>query len=213
MVDDVGVLTRYFVQDGRVHGIRRISTGLGNRKRSMFAGNTIVAGMDILESVITCLDGMVYVVTPEDILFHLLPHIQKSTRHHSVPLQDIIDSLPSTLQIVSSSVIQLICECTASNNSFVPDTYKFSASRTLHVLRKKVEALVPVLGSSIQAEFVEKKISTVLGHSIPTNMDQIRLLAQTKCAVEIVSENLDEHCATLLLQSYEYRLPIFMARS
>jgi hypothetical protein len=199
---DLGVPTRYVVQDRNIHAIMRISTPQGERKRSLFVGDTIIAGTT--RNVHFNVDGTMYIVTRQDILFHILPHLHHCAQGHSRPLQDIIDALPLTLQFVEPELLMLVCECTPSTHPLVPDTYKLSPLRVLAILRKKVDALIPVLGSSLQAEFIDKKIAVPLGHPCPTDMDHIRSLARTKCAVDVISGNLDAEITLQLTQSYEY---------
>lgn len=151
---------------------------------------------------------MIYVATPEDILFHILPNLKKVTAHHSLPFQDILDSLPYQLQkCLPQNLLPKICDCTESTNEFIPDTYKLSSIRVLQILNRKVDALIPVLGSSFQSEFVEKQLSLVIGQEPPSNFSQIQLLAKRKCAMELISSNLDEEYTQLFFQSTEYLTP------
>jgi hypothetical protein len=124
---------------------------------------------------------------------------------HSLPLQDIIDLLPHPLNsITTPTLIQAICERTESSNSLIPDTYKLSPDRVLRILQRKVDALVPVLGDSIVAEFVEKPLSLVIGQEAPSNFLQIRELARRKCAMDIISADLDDEYTRQLHESTEY---------
>jgi hypothetical protein len=126
---------------------------------------------------------------------------------HSLPLQDIIDLLPHPLNpITTSALIQAICNRTESSNSLIPDTYKLSPDRVLRILQRKVDALVPVLGDSIVAEFVEKPLSLVIGQETPSNFLQIRELARRKCAMDIISADLDDEFTRQLHESTEYVL-------
>src|SRR5271169_6344952 len=133
-------------------------------------------------------DGMIYLATPQDILFHVLPHLKTLTSHHSLPSQDILDALPPPLpKLTPPQLIHAICDCTESTNSLIPDTYKLSMTRILNILSRKVDALIPVLGESILAEYVEKPLSLVIGQEPPENILQILELAKRKCAMEIIS--------------------------
>jgi hypothetical protein len=124
---------------------------------------------------------------------------------HSLPLQDIMDLLPHPLNsITTSTLIQAICDRTESSNSLIPDTYKLSPDRVLRILQRKVDALVPVLGESIVAEFVEKPLSLVIGQEAPSNFLQIRELARRKCAMDIISADLDDEFTRQLHESTEY---------
>ena len=148
-----------------------------------------------------------YLATPMDTLFHILPLLKKFTSQHSLPLQDILDLLPAPLSTITTPrLLAAICDCTESTNAYVPDTYKLSPSRVLTILNRKVDALVPVLGESIITEYVEKTLSLVIGQDPPSNIDHIRSLARRKCAVEIISANLDEEYTQLLLTSTEYNI-------
>jgi hypothetical protein len=148
---------------------------------------------------------MIYLAAPEDALFHILPHLKACTARHSVPLQDILDTLPHPLPLVTHpSLIQAISDCTPSSNSFIPDTFKLSSTRVLLILIRKVDALVPALPPSITSEFVDKQISLLLGQQVPENMTQIRELAKRKCAMDIISSNLDDEFTELLYRSTEY---------
>lgn len=148
---------------------------------------------------------MVYVATPQDILFHILPHLQKLTSQHSLPLQDILDDLPTPLSTLTpETLIHVICDCTESSNSYVPDTFKLSTSKVLRILLRKVDALIPVLGASMIAEYVDKPLSLVIGQEPPGNILAIRQLALRKCAMEVISSNLDDQFTQLLFNSTEY---------
>lgn len=150
-------------------------------------------------------DGMIYLATPQDTLFHILPHLKTLTSHHSLPLQDILDSLPNPLpKLIPPQLLRAICDCTESTNSLIPDTYKLSLAHVLNILSRKVDALIPVLGESILAEYVEKPLSLVIGQEPPENILQIRELAKRKCAIEIISSNLDDQFTQLLFESTEY---------
>lgn len=146
-------------------------------------------------------DGVIYLATRQDILFHILPHIKKLTSRHSLPLQDILDLLP--LNITPPKLIRAICDCTESSHAWVPDTFKLSYTKVQRVLIGKVDALIPVLGPSILAEYVDKPLSLVIGQDPPENIQQIRQLAQRKCAMEIISSNLDDEFTKLLFESTE----------
>ncbi len=155
---------------------------------------------------LTIIDGMVYLATPQDILFHILPHVQKLTSQHSLPLQDILDALPPPISTLTpETLIHEICDCTESSNSFIPDTFKLSASKVLQILLRKVDALIPVLGESMIAEYVDKPLSLVIGQEPPENIVQIRQFALKKCAMEVISSNLDDQFTQLLFNSAEYR--------
>ena len=150
---------------------------------------------------------MIYLATPEDTLFHILPHVKKLTAQHSLPLQDIIDILPPPLSTISSpALIKTICDCTKSSNSLIPDTYKLSSSRIVQILTRKVDALMLVLGESIVNEIVEKPITPLFGQPRPDNMSEIRDLARRKCAMDIISSNLDGQFTQLLQESVKYCL-------
>jgi hypothetical protein len=150
-------------------------------------------------------DGVVYLVTPQDILFHVLPILKKHTTQHSLPLQDIIDLLPHPLsKHTPATLIKAICDCTPSTNTLVPDTYKLSTFRVLQILIKKVDALLPVLGPSILAEFVDKPLALVIGQDPPSNIVEINILAKRKCAMDLISSNLDDEFTQLVLGSTEY---------
>lgn len=147
---------------------------------------------------------MIYLATPQDTLFHVLPHIKKITALHSLPLEDILDLLPSPLcTLTSPSLIKAICSCTESSNPLIPDTYKLSPSRVLQILIRKVDALVPVLGPSIVEEFVDKPLALVIGQEPPDNIVQIHDLARRKCAMDLISSNLDDQFTQLLHESTE----------
>ena len=81
----------------------------------------------------------------------------------------------------------------------------------LPILIAKVDALVPVLGASIVAEFVEKPLHMVIGSEPPSNVVQIHALARRKCAMDILSSTLDDEYTSLLHSSTKYlRLtPVF----
>jgi hypothetical protein len=152
---------------------------------------------------------VVYLAAPQDALFHVLPILKKHTIQHSLPLQDIIDLIPRPLSTCTSPVlIQSICDCTPSSNALVPDTYKLSPSRVLQILIRKVDALIPVLGPSILAEFVEKPLALVIGQDPPESISQITSLARRRCAIDIISSNLDDEFAQLLQESTEYSCAI-----
>lgn len=143
--------------------------------------------------------------TPQDVLFHILPHLQKLTSQHSLPLQDILDSLPSPLSTLTpETLIHVICDCTKSSNSYIPDTFKLSPSKVLRILNRKVDALIPVLGASMIAEYVDKPLSLVIGQEPPENIVEIRQLALRKCAMDVISSNLDDQFTQLLFNSTEY---------
>ena len=151
------------------------------------------------------IDGMVYLATPQDIVFHVIPHVQKLTCQHSLPLQDILDALPPPLSTLTpETLIHAICDCTESSNSFIPDTFKLSPSKVLQILRRKVDALIPVLGESMIAEYVDKPLSLVIGQEPPENILEIRQLALRNCAMEVLSSNLDYQFTQLLFNSIEY---------
>jgi hypothetical protein len=147
---------------------------------------------------------MVYLATPQDTLFHILPHVKKATALHSLPLQDILDLLPSPLSILTTpNLIQAICDYTESSNPLIPDTYKLSSSRVLEILIRKADALIPVLGPSVVEEFVNKPLALVIGQEPPDNINQIRDLARRKCAMDLISSNLDDQFTELLHESVE----------
>jgi Ydr279p protein family (RNase H2 complex component) wHTH domain len=152
---------------------------------------------------------MIYLAAPEDALFHVIPHLKKATARHSLPLQDILDLLPHPLSLVSQeTLIKAVCDCIPSSDSFTPDTYKLSSSRVLQILTRKVDALIPVLGPSIVAEFVDKRTTMLIGQEPPENITEIRDLAKRKCAMDIISSNLDDEFTELLYTSTEYSYPI-----
>jgi hypothetical protein len=154
---------------------------------------------------ITDTDGVIYLVTPQDILFHVLPILKKHATQHSLPLQDIIDLLPHPLsKHTPPTLIKAICDCTPSTNPLVPDTYKLSTFRVLRILIEKVDALLPVLGPSIIAEFVDKPLALVLGQNPPSNIIEINILAKRKCAMDLISSNLDDEFTQLIHESTEY---------
>jgi Ydr279p protein family (RNase H2 complex component) wHTH domain len=155
------------------------------------------------ESKLT-IDGMAYLATPQDTLFHVLPHVKKITALHSLPLQDIIDLLPSPLcSLACPNLIQAICNCTESSNPLIPDTYKLSPSRVLRILIQKVDALIPVLAPSVIEGFVDKPLALVIGQEPPDNIAQIRDLARRKCAMDLISSNLDDQFTQLVHESTE----------
>lgn len=86
----------------------------------------------------------------------------------------------------------------------IPETYKLSPERVLRILQRKIDALIPVLGDSIVSEFVEKPLSLVIGQEPPSNILQIRELARRKCAMDIISADLDEEFTQKLHGSTEY---------
>jgi hypothetical protein len=178
----------------------RISTP--HRKRSIFAGNTIISGYPPLTEANE--EGVMYLATPQDVLFNILPHVKKLTARNSLPVQDILDLLPTPLSTIATErLIKAICDCTVSNNSYIPDTVKLSPSRVLTILTRKVDALIPVLGESIEAEYVERPLALVIGQDPPSNISRIRLLARRKCAMEIISANLDDEFSQLLFNTTE----------
>jgi Ydr279p protein family (RNase H2 complex component) wHTH domain len=150
-------------------------------------------------------DGSIYLATPEDSLFHLLPILQKHTTQHSLPLPDIHDLLPPPLQkCTPQNLIETLCQCTKSTTpEFVPDTYKLCPEKVLRILVRKVDALVPVLGASLVDEFVEKPLALVIGQDPPSNISVIRDLARRRCAIDFISANLSDHFSSLLSQSTE----------
>ena len=148
---------------------------------------------------------MIYLATPQDTLFHIIPHVAKLTGQHSLPLQDIIDALPEPLPSCTPPyLITAICNCTPSSNVIIPDTYKLSPSRLLRILVRKVDALVSVLGTSLVAEFVHKPLALVIGQEPPSNIAQITDLARRKCAMDIISADLLDQFSNLLYESTEY---------
>jgi len=148
---------------------------------------------------------MLYLATPQDMLFHILPHIAKLTAQHSLPLQDIIDALPEPLSSCTPPhLITAICNCTPSSNAIIPDTYKLSPSRVLRILVRKVDALISVLGASLVAEFVQKPLALVIGQEPPSNINQITNLARRKCAMDVISADLTDQFSRLLHESTEY---------
>lgn len=150
-------------------------------------------------------DGSIYLATPQDTLFHIVPHLKRLTTTHSLPLQDILDSLPPPLSTLTPvKLLTTICDCTPSSNSFVPDTFRLSPTRVLNILVRKVDALIPVLGGSIVTEFVEKAICGRIDQQIPKEVEE---LAKRKCAMEIISADLDEDFTKLLFESTEYIPP------
>lgn len=148
---------------------------------------------------------MIYIATPEDTLFHILPHIKKLTARHSLPLQDILDLLPRPLSAITQApLIESICDRTESSNSLIPHTYKLSMPRVLQILLRKVDALAPVLGESIVNEFVEKPLTPILGQPMPGDIAEIRNLARRKCAFDLIASNIDNQFTQLLQESTEY---------
>jgi len=147
-----------------------------------------------------------YLATPEDPLFHILPILQKQTATYSLPLQDILDLLPLPLQkCTSERLIEAICLRTKSTTpEFVPDTYKLCPERVVRILVRKTDALVPVLGESLVDEFVEKPLALVIGQDPPANIARIQELARRRCAMDLISATLDDHFSSLLCQSTEY---------
>ena len=81
----------------------------------------------------------------------------------------------------------------------------------LPILIAKVDALVPRLGQSLVAEFVEKPLHMVIGAEVPSNMAEIQSLARRKCAMEVLASNLDDEYTCLLHASTEYH-PIKRSR-
>jgi hypothetical protein len=107
-------------------------------------------------------------------------------------------------QITSPETIHRLCECTKSVNSLlIPDTYSLSSTRAINTLKAKVDALIPVLGPSIIAEYVDKPLSLVLGQEPPLNFPEIRALGLKKCSIDIISANLNEEYSALLLATTE----------
>jgi hypothetical protein len=122
-----------------------------------------------------------------------------------LPLQDILDLLPHPLSAITTpSLLEMICDRTESSNALIPETYKLSSESVLQILQRKVDALVPVLGTSILAEFVEKPLSLVIGQEPPSNILEIRQLAQRRCAMDIISSNLDDEFTQKLHDTAEY---------
>jgi Ydr279p protein family (RNase H2 complex component) wHTH domain len=178
----------------------RISTP--HVKRSLLVGETIVSGIHARG---TDIDGVVYLATPQDVLFHIVPLLKKHTTHQSLPLQDIVDLLPPPVSLCAPlTLLKSICDCTPSSNSLVPDTYKLSTFCVLQILIKKVDALIPVLGASIVAEFVDKPLALVIGQEEPENIAEIQSLARRKCAMDIISSNLDDELTQLLHGTTKY---------
>ena len=56
----------------------------------------------------------------------------------------------------------------------------------------------------MQTEFVENKITGIIGYEEVDNIDEIRDLAKIKCAIDIISTNVEEEISQLLYGSYEY---------
>jgi hypothetical protein len=165
-------------------------------------GETIVSG---IYGKGTDIDGVIYLATPQDVLFHIIPILNKHTTQHSLPLQDIVDLLPPSVSLCAPlELLKSICDCTPSSNSLVPDTYKLSTFRVLQILIKKVDALIPVLGGSIVAEFVDKPLALVIGQEAPENIAEIQSLARRKCAMELISSNLDDQLTQLLHGTTKY---------
>ena len=54
------------------------------------------------------------------------------------------------------------------------------------------------------AEYVDKPLSLVIGQDPPENILEIRQLALRKCAMEVISSNLDDQFTRLLFNSTEY---------
>jgi hypothetical protein len=128
-----------------------------------------------------------------------------------LPLDDILEILPSPLNmIVPPEMIQRVCQCTKSDNALIPDTYSLSPARVIDILCKKVDALIPVLGPSVVAEYVDKPIALVLGQQPPSNFPEIHSLALKRCSMDIISANLDDEFASLLHATTEYPSPFGM---
>ena|SRR5579862_9217399 len=154
-------------------------------------------------------DGCIYLCTPQDPLFHLLPVLKTHTSTHSLPLDHILDHLPSSLQqCTSPPLLQRLCTCTKSAHpTLIPDTFSLSHERVLDILLRKVDALIPVLGESLVAEYVDKPLAVVIGQERPSGWEGIRELGLRRCAMELVAQNLDEEFSLRLFATTEYIPP------
>ena len=154
-------------------------------------------------------DGCIYLCTPQDPLFHFLPILKKHTSTHSLPLDHLLDLLPSTLQqCTPSPLLQNLCTCTKSSHpTLIPDTFSLSHERVLDILLRKVDALIPVLGESLVAEYVDKPLAVVIGQERPDGWEGIRELGLRRCAMELLAQNLDEEFSMRLCATTEYPPP------
>jgi hypothetical protein len=135
----------------------------------------------------------------------VLPILKSHTSTHSLPLDHILDLLPPSLQqCTSPALLQRLCTCTKSTNpSLIPDTYSLSPEHVINILARKVDSLIPVLGESLIAEYVDKPLALVIGQERPMGWEGIRELGLRRCAMNLLAQNLEDEFSKLLFATTE----------
>ncbi|XP_065887767.1 ribonuclease H2 subunit B-like [Dysidea avara] len=95
-------------------------------------------------------DGSLYMCTPVDPLFLLLPYLMKSGKGHYVLLNQMLEDpdYPHVSKLesyIDDSQLANICDITTSSVVTAGTLYRFNEEKTMKWLQKKIERLVTVL--------------------------------------------------------------------
>lgn len=107
----------------------------------------------------TLSDGNLYISTQLDPLFLLLPHLLEKEKHF-LPLDDLLDALPTGWEVVLSTHrrvvegrVRAVCEAIDAGDE---KAYRLCLDKTRRVLAGKCQAMAEALPRSLEEEFVKK---------------------------------------------------------
>ncbi|KAI5858574.1 ribonuclease H2, subunit B [Tricharina praecox] len=111
----------------------------------------------------TLSDGSLYISTPLDPLFLLLPHLlAKADEKHFLPLDDLLDELPAVWAAVLAAQrnvverrVRAVC---AAIDAGGEKAYRLCLEKTRRVLARKCQAMAQALPRSLEEEFVRRPL-------------------------------------------------------
>ncbi|BFZ65220.1 Ribonuclease H2 subunit B [Saitoella coloradoensis] len=181
-----------------LHELTKFSDPSTSTSRSWFIGTTVQQ------------NGTLYIATPIDPIFLLLPHLDKA-RGASVDegsvgkyltIDDLEESVPSLLrQFLTEENLRQCCS-TLNDGTF----YRLSPPRLLALLTHKTRTLAANLPPTIENELVTKQLAPVTFTADENGgaSEEVKSLARLKGAMEFISSYLPPRWSTHLLSSHSF---------